>query len=90
MKVKLFPIVSYEVETEDGLKLGTFLKKSEWNEMTQLNCGVERMIIESPGEILDIGFFRDLPKLVNVISCTPGLSPQIEREPAARYKMEVQ
>lgn len=76
MKVKLTPVASYEVETEDGRKLGTFIKASEWNGMTQLNCGAERLIVDSEDPFaitFTLGLRKDQSRVARVISATCGI-----------------
>ena len=45
MKVVLKPVKSFEVETEDGRKLGLFTRVSEWNGLVDLRQGQEKLIV---------------------------------------------
>lgn len=75
-KVKIIPVVSYRVETEDSRSLGNFDKDSQWEGMTKLvhRTGVKSMIVESP-HLLD-EMFGAKEYIAHVISASSGIFPE--------------
>lgn len=88
MKVKLTPVTSYRVETEEGTLVGTFNKVDEWQgfqRLTSSNGVTETQTIIVTGDeggSMFMGFLgqqEDKPRLADVITATPGVIAILEQ-----------
>lgn len=82
MKVILKPIKGFEVTTENGDSLGTFLKTGEWNGMLELKKDGDILIIESGTyhSLMRDLFSCDDEQTVDVIKASPNLHQQLTKE----------